>query len=262
MSEQKDIIERLSRIARDLPETDDGATPVPIRIERTPQAVAEESLERAKEELSQGRDVVREYEEKYYGRGETARRRAQAERWAANGLGTLERSLRTRGESVRGLSDEERLWAALAHASALIMIGVAVVTGGWGALAMIFAPLAIYFAFREKSDFVAFHALQAFALQIVGTVGWLALLLVGVLVLGVAIAVSAVASVLLIGLPFLLIFVLLLVIFIPLTLALPFGMLIYAIIGAIQTYNGQNYRYPWIADWIDRQMSGSSVMTA
>jgi hypothetical protein len=83
-----------------------------------------------------------------------------------------------------------------------------------------------------------------------------------VLVLGVAIAVSAIASVLLIGLPFLLIFVLLLVIFIPLTLALPFGMLIYAIIGAIQTYNGQNYRYPWIADWIDRQMSGSSVMAA
>ncbi len=108
---------------------------------------------------------------------------------------------------------------------------------------------------------MAFHALQAFALQIVGTVGWLALLLVGVLVLGVAIAVSAVASVLLIGLPFLLIFVLLLVIFIPLTLALPFGMLIYAIIGAIQTYNGQNYRYPWIADWIDRQMSSSSVVS-
>jgi uncharacterized membrane protein len=40
-------------------------------------------------------------------------------------------------------------------------------------------PLVIYFLFRNKSDYITFHALQAFVIQLLGTVGALAVLVIG-----------------------------------------------------------------------------------
>ena len=36
--------------------------------------------------------------------------------------------------------------------------------------------------------------------------------------------------------------------------ALPLGMVIYSIIAAIETWNGHDYRYPYIAKWVERQL--------
>ncbi|NJL93281.1 MAG: DUF4870 domain-containing protein [Anaerolineae bacterium] len=71
------------------------------------------------------------------------------------------------------LSDNERLWAALAHGSTVITIAVGVATGGIATLFALLIPLGIYLAFRQRSEFVARHALQAFVAQVIGTVGLL-----------------------------------------------------------------------------------------
>ncbi len=36
--------------------------------------------------------------------------------------------------------------------------------------------------------------------------------------------------------------------------ALPVGMVIYSIIAAIETWNGHDYRYPYISRWVERQL--------
>ncbi|MBN1965876.1 MAG: DUF4870 domain-containing protein [Anaerolineae bacterium] len=247
----------------------DDATPIPVRIVRThdddPHASAEDSLRRAEAETRARDRVVREYQEKYYGAGDTTRKRLRAEELAADWPEHIRVRARINWKPevrpVAGLSEDERLWAALAHASALLTVAVGMVTGGWGVLLMLFAPLVMYLMYRDRSDFIAFHALQAFALQLVGTVGWAMLLLVGVLVLGIAIVISAIASIILVGIPFLLIFVVLLVLFVPLSLVLPVGMVVLSILGALNTYNGNDYRYPVIARWIDRQLNGGDVVT-
>jgi len=36
---------------------------------------------------------------------------------------------------------------------------------------------------------------------------------------------------------------------------MPFAMLLFGTIAAVQTYNGHDYRYPYIAHWVDSQLA-------
>ena len=56
-------------------------------------------------------------------------------------------------------SENERTWAALAHASTLLNLAAPGIGG-------IVASLVIYLSFKEKSTWVAFHALQATLFQL------------------------------------------------------------------------------------------------
>jgi uncharacterized Tic20 family protein len=56
------------------------------------------------------------------------------------------------------VTDEERLWAMLAHLLALL--GYVVWLGAY------IAPLVIYLVYKDKSQFVAFHALQSLFFQL------------------------------------------------------------------------------------------------
>jgi len=127
------------------------------------------------------------------------------------------------------------------------------VASGWAVLALVFVPLLIYAGFRDRSRFVAFHALQAFAAQVVGTIGWAVILIIGTLIFAVAIALAAIASIVLIGIPFLLLFIVLYVVFALAMLLLPLAIVILSIAGAVNTYSGRDFRYPVIAGWIERQ---------
>ncbi|MCB9135797.1 MAG: DUF4870 domain-containing protein [Anaerolineales bacterium] len=131
--------------------------------------------------------------------------------------------------SPQPLSEEdERLWAMLAHLSVLLNL----VTGFLG----VFAPLIIYFLYKDRSRFVAFQAMQAFIFQLVFWGG------AGVMV-GVMWAVVGVLSAIFIGLiciPFAILFSF-----------LPLGAIVYGVIGAIQTYQGQDFRYWLVADWVN-----------
>jgi len=122
---------------------------------------------------------------------------------------------------------DERLWAALAHASIWLNFG----TGFFG----VFAPLVIYLVYKDKSRYVAFQSLQALFFQLVFWVG------AGILI-AVSWVITSLLSAILIGLAC-----------IPiagLISAIPVGAAIYATIGAIKTYNGEEFRYWLVADWV------------
>jgi uncharacterized protein len=183
-------------------------------------------------------DVVEEYEDRYFPqRGEKLKRAP-------------------RSYSTVSVSDDERLWAAVAHASAWVTALVGLVSFGFLIPLSIFIPLVIYFMFRRRSDYVAFHALQAFVLQLLGTVGAFAILMVGGVVWGVGMVVSLLAMALLVGFLLVPVWGLVGIAFAVGVIALPIAMLIYGTMAAIATYRGQDYRYPYIAQWVDRQLSG------
>jgi uncharacterized Tic20 family protein len=163
---------------------------------------------------------------------------------------------RPRSYSTRRVTDDERLWAAVAHATALLTFVSAVLTAGFSVPISIFVPLVIYLMFRKQSDYVAFHALQAFVLQLAGTVGALALLIIGGLVWTVGLLISLVAMLILVGFVLVPVWGLVGIALLLVVVALPFVMVFLGVVGAIQTYNGQDFRYLFIARWVDRQLAG------
>ena len=129
---------------------------------------------------------------------------------------------------------EERTWASMAHLSVLINL----VTGIFGPV----AALLIYLMFRDRSRYVAYQSLQSLLLQLIGWVG-------GGLIIGAAWAVTGALSAILIGLC-LIPFALLITIFLPL------GTIVYAIIAAIKTNQGEDFRYWLIGDWVRSTYTG------
>jgi uncharacterized Tic20 family protein len=156
------------------------------------------------------------------------------------------------------LTEEERMWAAIAHGSAILTLLVGLLTGGVATLFTLFIPLGIYIAFRNRSSFVANQALQAFALQVIGTIGWLVVLIGGVLIGALLSVVLAITVVGLIIVPFVVIAI---VLFVLATLVMPFGMGVFGAIAAWEAYQGRWYRYPKIGDWVDRQFHTNFLVT-
>ena len=58
-------------------------------------------------------------------------------------------------------TQSERNWAMLAHLTALLTVLVGLHSGGVGSVVALLVPLGMYLYFRERSPYVAFHALQA-----------------------------------------------------------------------------------------------------
>ncbi len=116
------------------------------------------------------------------------------------------------------VTDEERLWAMLAHLLALL--GYVIWVGAY------VAPLVIYLVYKDKSSFVAFHALQSLFFQ-------LALLVLA------AICIPLIFC--LVG--------------IPLVFLLSVGALAYVIVAAIKAHNGELFEYWLVGKWA-RQIVG------
>lgn len=123
---------------------------------------------------------------------------------------------------------DERTWAMLAHLSVLLNL----VTGFFGPI----AALVIYLIYKDRSRYVAYHSLQSFIMQMILWIG-------GGLLSGIAWTISgALVAVLGLGcllMPFALI----------ISLA-PVVALVLGVIGAIQTSQGQDFRYWLIGDWV------------
>ena len=123
-------------------------------------------------------------------------------------------------------ASEERTWAMLVHLSVLINL----FTGVLGPV----VALIIYLIFLPRSKYVAYHAMQSFLFQLViwygigvmwGIVGMLSAIVVGVVLIPFACVLT----------PFFLI-----------------GMAIapiYGIVGAVQTSQGQDFKYWMVGDW-------------
>jgi uncharacterized Tic20 family protein len=124
-----------------------------------------------------------------------------------------------------GLSPDDRLWAMLAHLAGLL--GYAIGLGQY------IAPLIIYLMFREKSRFVAFHALQSLYFQLA--------LLASMLVLGLLTFASCGWGIFVTA---------------PAAIVISLGGLIYIIIAAIKAQAGEWYEYWLVGKWALRNVGG------
>ncbi|MCZ7544483.1 MAG: DUF4870 domain-containing protein [Anaerolineae bacterium] len=235
-------------------------------IERFSTNVKETSA-RADLDGEAAQEVVEEYESKYYGSGRkpaATQEAAQPPRPAKPAAPPPPppppaRKPKDEGRAITVAqplsSEDERLWAALAHATVPLTLLLGIFSAGVLLVVLIFAPLAIYFWYRDRSRFVAYHALQAFVMQLAATFGVIGVAVVGAILLALAIAVSGVLSIVLIGIPFLIVFVLVAVVFAIAMIAAPFVMAVYALVAAAETYNGRDFRYKWIGDWVEQWMA-------
>lgn len=161
-----------------------------------------------------------------------------------------------RAYSTLQVSDDDKLWAAFAHGSVWVTFLMAVPTSGISIPFVVFVPLILYFLFRNRSDYVAFHALQAFVLQLICTVGALMLVVVGGLLWAFVLAITVLLSAVLIGIPLFIVVILIGIIASVVLSTLPLVGLVLATIATVRVYTGNDYRYPYIANWVDRQMAG------
>jgi uncharacterized Tic20 family protein len=160
-------------------------------------------------------------------------------------------ALAARAES--GPTSNERIWAALAHASVLLTFILGVTTGGLAVVVGALVPLIIWLAFRDRSRYVTFHSMQATVFQLASVVAWVGLLVAGVIVLIPTWIVTILLLVVLIG--FLLLpVVLVLTVALPVALVLmPLAVLVYGLYGAFEVYGGRDFRYWLVADWIEKR---------
>lgn len=148
-------------------------------------------------------------------------------------------------------SSDDTAWAAIAHGSAIITVLLGILTGGALCLIGPLVPLVIWLVFREKSKYVAKHALQATVFQaavIVATalIGALGLVLVVLAWVATAALTAAVVGICLI--PVALVLTLLWVIVV---LGLPVAALVYAGYAAYEVAEGRDFRYWLVGNWVD-----------
>ncbi len=147
-------------------------------------------------------------------------------------------------------SGDDRAWAAIAHASALVTVLFGILTGGALCLVGPIVPLVIWLVFRERSPFVARHALQATVFQtlvviLTALVGVLGLVLVVAAWVGAAALMAAVVGVCLIPVA-----LALTLLWVMATLGLPVAALVYACYGAYEIVEGRDFRYWLVGNWV------------
>lgn len=132
---------------------------------------------------------------------------------------------------------EERTWAMLAHLSVLTNL----ITGFLGPV----AALVIYLMFRDRSRYVAYHALQSMIFQIIWWGG-------GGVLIGIMWATVGVLSALIVGI----VLIPIACIFTPIIGLMPLAALVYGTVGGIQTSQGEDFRYWLVGDWVRGTLTG------
>lgn len=227
------------------------AVPIPSRIRDAVNGIRD----RLRDESRQ--DVVEEYEARYYGDRSNRLKEPSVSPHRFPPTGHTVPPKPKRMPDPVDVDANEKKWATLAHASTLLTALLGLPSGGLLVLVTMLAPLMIYFAFRKRSEYVAFHALQAFTIQLVGTIGFLAVITVGTIVAFVLLLVSIpLLLVFLLGLVLAILTVIAWVLLMAISLAMPLGMIIYSVIAMVETWHGRNYRIPYIARWVEGQMYG------
>ena len=130
--------------------------------------------------------------------------------------------------TVSGMEpSEERTLAMFSHLAILLNL--------FTVLLGLLPPIVIYFAYKDRSKYVAYQALQALIFQ-------------GIFFFGAAIL-AAIAWAISIALTFVIVGLCLFPVALILTLV-PFGALVYGIVAAIDTYKHRDFKYWLIGDWV------------
>lgn len=149
-------------------------------------------------------------------------------------------------------TEQERTMAALAHGSVLLSVVVGMFSGGLLVPFLVFIPFLMYLNYRGRSDFIAQNALQAFVMQIVCTLGWLAVVTVSGIIGVILTVILAITLVGILAIPFLWLG---LILFWVATLIMPLAAPVLGAIGAFQALQGKVYQYPYTSRWLNRQMN-------
>jgi len=137
------------------------------------------------------------------------------------------------GQGELSPNSEERTWAMIAHLSILLNLFTAVL----GPL----VALIIYLVYQDKSRYVAYQSMQAFLFQLIWWIG-------GGVIVAVAWVITGLLSFLLIGLC--------LIPFTILISLIPLAALVYGVIAAIKTNQGDDFRYWLIGNWVRGTLTG------
>lgn len=126
---------------------------------------------------------------------------------------------------------QEKQWAMISHLSVLLNLFTGFVGMG--------VPVIIYFIYKDRSRYVAYHSLQALIMQGICSFGGL---LLAVLIGGLSQVVPFVG---LICLPISCLFGL-----------LPLIALIYGAYGGVKVNQGEDFKYWLIGDWVRSTLTG------
>jgi hypothetical protein len=142
------------------------------------------------------------------------------------GYGTFRRSEDPLVSGAPGMSaGDERTWSVLSHLSVLLSL----ISGIGGPV----AALVVWLVYKERSDRVAFHALQSLWYQVawfgIFAVYGLATLVLSVITLGLAT-----------------------VVLVPLAFLIALVPLVHQCYAAYKVNQGMDYRYPIVADMVDK----------
>ena len=155
----------------------------------------------------------------------------------------------------RTLTQNERTMAALAHASVVLTFVIALGSGGLGFLLGVLVPLLIWLAYKDKSAYVSFQALQATVFQAVSVIVMVIVVAVSIALIVVGWTVSGALTAILIGLCLMPFAVLITVVLALVVLILPFAQLGYGLYAAYETYQGRDFRYWLIGEALEKELA-------
>jgi uncharacterized Tic20 family protein len=155
-------------------------------------------------------------------------------------------------EAHLGLTRQEMNAAAIAHASIVVTLLLGLSSGGILMLLGLAVPAVVWYAYRGRSDYVVDQARQALFLQLAGFLAWLALVIGGAILLVLCWLVTALLSVLLVGLILIPVALVLTLALVLAVVGLPIVLAVYGCYAAAEASNGRPFRYRWIADLINR----------
>lgn len=178
-------------------------------------------------------------------------RNAQTADQPAEGMVEIVADVRSTAEG--GAVTDAWTIAALAHASVVLTLLFAF-AGGIGALVGLAVPLVIYLTYRERSQFVAFHALQALVYQGAGVLIYLASVIVLALIVTVVWTITGLLSAVAVGFLFLPLAVLVTVLMVLVLLSAPLAWVACGLYAAYRVYQGEGVRYWLLGEWVEREI--------
>lgn len=159
-------------------------------------------------------------------------------------------------------TQHERNWAMLAHLSIWLTIGTGFAMGGLSSVLALLLPLALYMYFRNRSPYIAFHALQSTVFQALSAIGFVVFTSLVGSALAVAWVITALLSVLIVGVLLIPVSFVLTLVGIGCIVAWPVSQVLYATRGAYLAYTGTPFEYVWVGGVVARSMGPVTASSA
>jgi uncharacterized Tic20 family protein len=173
--------------------------------------------------------------------------------YQAGPINVVEASEHAADTADRYSPTDEWTMAALAHASILLTLVLAF-AGGVGALIGLAVPLVIYLSYRERSRFITFHGLQSLVYQGAGALIYIVLVVVLAALVAVVWIITGLLSAAAIGFLLMPLAFAITGLMVTLLLGAPFLWLGYGIYAAYRVYQGEDFRYWLLGEWLEREV--------